>query len=352
MKNKKIYFLIVIGLYVITLLYISDNLNIHNLWYDEAGQFFISKGLNHDSDPMENEKSLRYVIENNAHYNLDPGGFSILLHFWSKISNSHLWLRFLPFVFFIGVVLSFIYLSHLWFKNQDIAILMGFIPILYPLALKLGFEVRAFSMESMATVISVIGLEKLKGKISYKYLFLWSCVFSLFMTSRYSTIIVVFVVSLYVIFLIFKSKSSLKTKLVSIIVYSGPLIATLMFIYFFALRIQNNKIETLAYLPYISNNIGILFYPKNFIFLFSIGLLIILFLIKTRYSIIKKYEILIFITISANIIFIILSIFGKHPWNPYSSKCISLFLLVLLCISAFLGEIIKSLYLAILIIVA
>ncbi len=344
MKNNKIYLLVITGIYIITFLVISGNLNIHNLWYDEAGQFFISKGLNHDSDPLETEKDLMFVVENNASYNLDPGGFTILLHFWSKISNSHLWLRILPFLFFIGTVLSFIYISHLWFKNLEIAILMGFIPILYPLALKLGFEVRAFSMESLATIISVIALEKLKWKITYKHLFLWSCVFSLFMTSRYSEIVVVFVVSLYVMFLIFKSNSTLKNKLLSILVYSLPLLITLIYIYFFALKIQNKNIETLAYLPYISSNKSILIYPQNFLFLCLIGLFIFLFFLKKRYPIIKKYEILLFVTISVNILFIILSSLGKHPWDPYSSKCISLFLLVLLCISAFLGESIKPLF--------
>lgn len=343
MKNNKTYLLIIIGIYIATFIVLSVNLNIHNLWYDEAGQFFISKGLNHDSDPLEEEKGLIHVVENNAHYNLDPGGFSILLHFWSKISNSHIWLRILPFLFFIGVVLSFIYISNLWLKNLNIAILMGFIPIFYPLALKLGVEVRAFSMESLAAIISVIGLEKLKGKVTYKNLFFWSCVFFVFMTARYSVIIVIFVVSLYVMFLIFKSNSTIKNKLLSALVYSLPLITTLIYIYFFVLKIQNTNIETLTYLPYISNNISILFYPQNLLFLCIIGLLMVLFVLKKRYPIIRKYEIVLFVTISVNVLFIILSFLGKHPWDPYSSKCISLFLLVLLCGAALLGEFIKPL---------
>ena len=61
MKNNKIYLLVIVGIYIFTLSILSGNLNIHNLWYDEAGQFFISKGLNHDSNPMENAKSIKYV---------------------------------------------------------------------------------------------------------------------------------------------------------------------------------------------------------------------------------------------------------------------------------------------------
>ena len=90
MQNNKIILFIIIGIYFISLFAISKNLFTPYLWYDEAGQFFISKGLNHDSNPMENEKGITYVVQNNSFYNMDPGGFSILLHFWSKISNSHI----------------------------------------------------------------------------------------------------------------------------------------------------------------------------------------------------------------------------------------------------------------------
>jgi hypothetical protein len=344
MKNNKMFLLIIIGIYILTLLAISTNLNTPYLWFDEAGQFFISKGLNHDSNPLEKEKGLAYVVENNAFYNMDPGGFSILLHFWSKISNSHIWLRFLPFLFFIGIVLSFIYLSYLWLKNINIALLMGFIPILIPMILRMAFEVRAYSMEGLGTIISIVALENIKNKISYKHLLIWSCVLSFLMTSRYSEIVVVFVVSIYVIFLILNSNMSLKKKLLSSVIYSIPLIATLFYIYFSALIYQNRDLTEISHLPYISSNLLLLLDPGNFLFLCVIGLLIIIYFLKNRYPIIKKYEIPLFVMIVVNVLFILLSILGKHPWAPYSSKCISLFLLVLLCISAFLGELLKPLF--------
>jgi len=344
MKKNKIFLLIIIGIYILSLLAISKNLNTPYLWFDEAGQFFISKGLNHDSNPLEKENGLSDVVKNNAFYNLDPGGFSILLHFWSKISDSHIWLRFLPFLFFIGIVLSFIYLSYSWLKNINIAFLMGFIPILIPMLLDMGFEVRAYSMECFGTIICVIGLEKLKKNISYLHLFLWSCVFAFFMTSRYSEIIVVFIVSIYILFVIYNSNKLFKQKLLFLILYSFPLIVTLIYIYFSALIYQNRDLKELSYLPYISRDICILIQPTNFLFLCVIGLLIIIYFLKNRYPIIKKYEILLIVTIIVNILFILLSILGKHPWAPYSNRCISLFVLVLLCSSAFLGELIKPLF--------
>lgn len=343
-KFNSTYLLVILAIFIITFLAISKNLNTPYLHFDEAGQFFIAKGLNHDSNPLEKEKGLTYVIENNAFFNLDPGGFSILLHFWSKISNSHIWLRFLPFLFFIGIVLSFIYLSYLWLKNLNIALLMGFIPILIPLVLNMGFEIRAYSMESLGTILGVVALDKLKNKISYKHLFLWSCIFSFFITSRYSEIVVVFVVSLYVLYLILISNLSVKQKIIAAITYSLPILGTLICIYFFSLFFQNKNIEPIRYLPYISSNKGILIAPRNLLFLCLIGILMILFFLKNKYLIIKKYETLLFISVSVNALFIILSFLGKHPWDPLSNRCISLLLVVLLCISAFFGELIKYLF--------
>jgi hypothetical protein len=344
MRINRVYLFIVIGIYIITLSTISKNLFTPYLSYDEAGQFFISKGLNHDSNPLEKEKNLTYVIKNNSFYNLDPGGFTILLHYWSKISNSHIWLRLLPFLFFIGLIMSFIYLSYQWLKNLNIAILMGFIPIFSPVVLSMGFEIRAYSMESIGTIISIVVLEKFKSQISYKNLFLWSCVLSFYMTSRYSEIIIVFVVSLYVLFLIFNTNLTLKKKLLSSLAFCIPLLFTLAYIYFFALIFQNRNLEAVDYLPYISSSKRILLAPNNLLFLCLIMLLIILFFLKNRFPIIKKYEMLLFVTIFVNILFIILSFLGKHPWDPYSNRCISLFLLVLLCFSALLGELIIPLF--------
>ena len=344
MKNNKTLLSVIIVIYILTFLAGIQNLNIEYLWFDEAGQFFISKGLNHDSNPLSSTNGLLSVIENNKYYNLDPGGFSILLHFWSYVSNYHIWLRLLPYLFFTGIVLCFIYLSYKWLANKILALLLGFIPFLTPVLLNVSFEVRAFSMEGLGTVISIVALESLKNKISYKNLFLWSCVFSFFMTSRYSEIIVIFVASVYTLYLILKSSSTFRDKLLSALIFSFPLLGTLIYIYFFSLIFQNKNIEPIFYLPYLSNNIHLLVTPKNLLFLGAIVLLFILYLLKNRFPIIKKYEILLSITISVNLLFIVLSYWGKYPWDPYSDRCISLFILALLSFSLIVGELIKQLF--------
>lgn len=346
-KLNRLYLLIVLGIYMITLVHMSRNLFTPYLWFDEAGQFWISKGLNHDSDPMSKVNGLMEVVENNKYYNIDPGGFSILLHFWTYVSDYHIWVRLLPFLFFIGVVVSFIYLSNLWIKDINVALLTGFIPIFIPVVLSMGFEVRAYSMESLGTVMSIIALEKLRHKLTNKHLFLWSCVFAFFMTSRYSEIIIVFVVSLVVLSLIFRTGKPLKQKFVSVILYAIPLVVTLISIYYFALVYQNKSAGALVYLRYLSHDLKILLEPKNIVALYLVALLLVLYYLRKKYPILQKYQTLIIVTLFTNGLFIILSFLGKHPWDfsaDRSSRCISLILLFGLCISAFTGELLKSLF--------
>ena len=81
MKLKYFYFVS----YVYLLVFLFFGLINPYLWLDEAGQFFISIGLNHFSEPLSPKGSYLDMISNNNEFNLDPGGFSVLLFFWLKI---------------------------------------------------------------------------------------------------------------------------------------------------------------------------------------------------------------------------------------------------------------------------
>lgn len=244
------------------------------LWFDEAGQFWIAKGLNHDSDPMSPVGNVIDVIRNNRDYNLDPGGFGVLLHFWSMISNGHIWLRTLPFLFFIGTILSFVHLSYRWTKNKYIAVLMGFVPVFTNMIMREMFNIRAYSMEIMGVVVAVIAIDYIKEKVTPKRLLQFSLLISLFMTSRYSYIIVAFVASTYILWLIYKTDESNNKKLLMAGVYALPLLVTLTCIYFMALRYQNSGLEGLSYVDcYVRSNPSILLKNSNLLLLFNLGLI-------------------------------------------------------------------------------
>lgn len=347
-SNDRIFQLVIIGFYVLVFFAISQNLRHQYLWFDESVQFWISKGLNPDSEPLSKPGDFLDVIENNKYYNMDPGGFSILLHFWSKISNTIIWLRLLSFLFFTGIVLSIIYLTNLWLKNLSIALLAGFTPILFPMILNMGFEVRAFTMEALGTVLCVISLEHLKKKINYRNLLFWGLIFSIAITSRYSSIIVVFVTSCFVLSLILNKKINVFAKLISLGIYGLPILISLSFIYFISFRNQNPDASPVIYIQYLKDYPKLLFKPQALLYIGSISFLVVVYLFKKRYEVIKKYESLLLLAISVNLIFILLSFAGKYPWIPplsfRSNRCISMILLVLLCYSSLLSELLQPLF--------
>ena len=123
------------------------------LWFDESGQFWISKGLNHYSEVYAASGGLSDVIENNRHYNLDPGGFSVLLYFWLLINDSStLFLRLLPYLFFLGfasVVFLYTYKSS---KNILEAAFLTTLLFLWEVTANEMGEVRGYTMEMCGVV--------------------------------------------------------------------------------------------------------------------------------------------------------------------------------------------------------
>ncbi len=122
--------------------------------YDEAGQFWMAKGLHHFSEPNASDGTIANIVENNRHYNLDPGGFTLLLRFWSKISNDIHFLRVLPVLFYWLFVIvmfllgRFLFKSDLWGVFASLAVMPNLhIPyISFPFTVKSGY-LRAYSME-------------------------------------------------------------------------------------------------------------------------------------------------------------------------------------------------------------
>ncbi len=311
------------------------------LWYDEAGQVYISKGLNHWSGVNETEGGVLDVIENNKYHNLDPGGFGIILHFWSKISSGYIWLRILPLIFFIGTIVCLCWLLYLKIKNLNISIFLGSILFIFPSLLILSGELRAYSMECMGTVLCLIGVELIKMKATKKNLFLLGCVFSFFITSRYASSLIVFITSLYILYLVLKSTNSIKSKFLLLVSYALPLAISLFIIVKFALMEQNPDVKALTYLPYLSKDLSLLYKPVNLVYiLFNIMLGLSLFFRK-RFSLISKYVSFFILAIGANMLFILLSLWGKHPWDPLNTRCISIFLLTAISGLVLIGEVMK-----------
>ena len=134
-------------------------LGIHNhgytgVWYDEAAQIWIANGLHQYSAVHEEPKGWRDVVRNNRFANLDPGGYSLLFHLWTRIDQGIVWLRLSPFLFFLLTLVVLV--RHAWelTGSRTAALLAAFIPFAYGEVLAFAFEIRAYSME-VAGVVTV-----------------------------------------------------------------------------------------------------------------------------------------------------------------------------------------------------
>lgn len=184
------------------------NLQHPYLAFDEAVQFWISKGLNPDSNPLSMTGDISDVVEYNHFYNMDPGGFSLLLYYWSKISNHHQWLRILPFLFFLGTLVALYILSTKLHKNHFAAILSGLSPLPILMFLRTGFELRAYSMELMAVPLGLLAINQLKNRVSLFALLSWSIAIGITLSSRYSAIVFMFVICFQIVATILVSKNN------------------------------------------------------------------------------------------------------------------------------------------------
>lgn len=278
---------LLIGTFIALCIYGLFFLNIAspNLWFDEAGQFWISQGLNHDSAPMSLTGGVKDVIKNNRFYNMDPGGFSILLHFWGKASTAVIWLKTLPMLFFISAMFFYCWCIYLASKNIILSLYLSIAPLLIPSISNMGFELRAYSMEMLGTVLCAYFLIALTNKITSLRLALVSLVFSLFMFSRYAEVLVTFSASLYILSLIILRKDSLTKKIQEIAIYSLPLIVTVVIIYIVSMQYQNPKATNLFYLTYLKHNPSVLLSKFNFFYLgFQFILIALIFLMRKKDS--------------------------------------------------------------------
>jgi len=192
-KWLKIFTIILIWILVLVL-FVFGNINNPELWFDESGQFWMAKGLNHFSLPFTPNGNINDVLLNNAKYNLDPGGFTLLLHFWTMISNEPFFLRLLPLIFFILSMVLVSRLSMIWFpKNHFISYFAGFILLFSNLLKHYAFELRPYSMEMFTAILSLFLCYKIPLILKSKsYAITTGTLMAILLTSRYSTICTIF----------------------------------------------------------------------------------------------------------------------------------------------------------------
>ncbi len=121
---------------------------------------------------------------NRDYGSIDPGFFTLILHYWSLISSKPIWLRFLPFSFFLGSLFLLINLS----KPKGGKLYYGLFPLFLifsdQLIMDHAYTVRPYAMEMMGTFFLFSFLFGFKGKFNREGI-LYVVVLSFFLGSRY-----------------------------------------------------------------------------------------------------------------------------------------------------------------------
>jgi hypothetical protein len=157
-----------------------------SFWYDESMQFWMSLGLDGFGPPLLPPGSLRAALRNNALANLDPGGFTLILRYWLRLSTSEMWQRVLPFLFFALGIAGLGWIGWTQRKSALFAAFSCVVPTLFPLILNYATEVRAYSMEFAGIVIGCVLLDRLTTRPNTQIALLSGVTFGFFLTSRYS----------------------------------------------------------------------------------------------------------------------------------------------------------------------
>jgi len=158
-------------------------------WYDESMQFWMSLGLDGFGPPHTQPGGFWAAIHNNALANLDPGGFTLILHTWLQFGTGAMWQRTLPFLFFLGGVIGLGWMGWSYTKSLPFALLCCAVPALFPLILDYSTEVRAYSMEFAGVVIGCTLLDRLEKHSTMWRALTTGIVFGFFLTARYSFVL-------------------------------------------------------------------------------------------------------------------------------------------------------------------
>lgn len=171
------------------------NLAYDDMWWDESAQFWVSQGLSGYAAPFTPPRGFREVVRMNTFENLDPGGFSILLHLWTALGTGLAHLRALPFAFFLVGVLAFGGLGWRLTNSPLFAVAAAAAPCLYPAARYFGLEIRAYSMEMAGVAVAALALVLVHARPSVPRAALLGIACGAFLSSRYSFVFVAAVVS-------------------------------------------------------------------------------------------------------------------------------------------------------------
>jgi hypothetical protein len=162
------------------------NLPYTGFWYDEAVQFWVSRGVDPFTAPGTPSGGIVAVVRQNGRANLDPVGFSLLLRAWMGGGTGPTWLRLLPFALFLGGLAAMACLGWVWRPSLVFALFGAAVPLAYPLLLYHATELRAYTTEFAGVALASLLLHRSGQGPAVGNLALTGITLAVFMGSRYS----------------------------------------------------------------------------------------------------------------------------------------------------------------------
>jgi hypothetical protein len=169
------------------------------LWFDEAGQFFISLGIDHWAPPFTRPGGWHSVMDRNNRYLFDPIGFTFLLRLWENVSTNAIWLRTLPFLGFLGMLVSGYCLLRKARVERNLALLLIALLPSSPLLYQFAGELRPYSFEAWGALFAAwVWYDLQERKTASRSLLLGSGM-ALFLLIRYPFVLAAGVTGLLVL---------------------------------------------------------------------------------------------------------------------------------------------------------
>lgn len=219
--------------------YAHGNLDYPGFWWDETAQFWISQGISHYAEPWTAPRGLADALRLNRLENLDPGGFTVLEHYWTRAGRGVEWIRALPFSFLLILMLSTAVLGRQLSGSWLVAVTGFSLPLVYPGALYFGIENRAYSMELAGVACGLVVLLRALKKGSISSFLLAGIVAAFFLTSRYSYMIFVISAGFTMLYAIPAGRDRAALACASrVAVYCVPVVAAGAVIFQYMLRHQ------------------------------------------------------------------------------------------------------------------
>ncbi len=186
-------------------------------WYDESVQYWISRGVDAYAPPLQPTGTLADVMKHNGIANLDPGGFSVMLYYWLKVSRGPEWQRVLPLLIFAVGLAGMGWLGWRWGRSLLFAAFGAMVPAAFTILMEFAFEVRAYSMEFTGVVCACLLLDLLLEKPRAARCVVGGLVVGLFLWSRYSFALVAAVMGLVFAWCMLRRKGDASTRLMAVV---------------------------------------------------------------------------------------------------------------------------------------